>query len=209
LAATRYFHAERTMDFAQPRMTTQPGYDGDARVTATPQISTSVILAAMIICVIASSGLAPDTPAAPAAHRAAATPAAVRIVDPAFCQNQTWPYIDQRCLKRAETPTDQGDAVGKPVAPTQQTVAATGAQTSVAAPADNSTQSLDHAQATDRSQAPAAVSQAPPAATDGRQAAIVNPSPYVASDEPATAMPPTPRHHSHYRHHRLFFGFRF
>jgi hypothetical protein len=196
------------MDFAQPRMTTQPGYDGDARVTATPQISTSVILAAMIICVIASSGLAPDTPAAPAAQRADATPAAVRIVDPAFCQNQTWPYIDQSCLKRAETPTDQGDAAGKPVAPTQQTVAATGAQTSVAAPADNSTQSLDHAQATDRSQAPAAVSQAPPA-TDGRQAAIVKASPYVASDEPAMAMPPTPRHHSHYRHHRFFFGFRF
>ena len=27
---------------------------------------------------------------------------AVRIVDPAFCNDQTWPYIDQRCLKRID-----------------------------------------------------------------------------------------------------------
>jgi hypothetical protein len=26
----------------------------------------------------------------------------VRIVDPTFCENQTWPYIDARCLKRVE-----------------------------------------------------------------------------------------------------------
>ena len=38
----------------------------------------------------------------------------VRIVDPAFCKDQTWPYIDARCLKRvddAERPAaDQGRA---------------------------------------------------------------------------------------------------
>jgi len=27
---------------------------------------------------------------------------AVRIVDPAFCKDQSWPYIDQRCLKRID-----------------------------------------------------------------------------------------------------------
>ena len=36
----------------------------------------------------------------------AVQPKAARIVDPAFCENQTWPYIDARCLKRVEpTPT--------------------------------------------------------------------------------------------------------
>jgi hypothetical protein len=28
----------------------------------------------------------------------------VGIVDPAFCKDQTWPYIDQRCLKRIDPP---------------------------------------------------------------------------------------------------------
>ena len=32
---------------------------------------------------------------------------AVRIADPAFCKDQTRPYIDQRCLKRIDVSDGQ------------------------------------------------------------------------------------------------------
>src|ERR1700722_10030000 len=66
-----------------------------------------------IVCVLAALAVGTrniETAAPPAAAHQDAP--AVRIVDPAFCRDQTWPYIDQRCLKRvppqqaASTPSD-------------------------------------------------------------------------------------------------------
>jgi hypothetical protein len=61
---------------------------------------------AMAICLIGANALAPSPALQNHAEqqRTMAAAGAVRIVDPGFCANQTWPYIDERCLKRVDNP---------------------------------------------------------------------------------------------------------
>ena len=58
---------------------------------------------------------------------------AVRIVDPAFCKDQTWPYIDQRCLKRidASDGAANNESVVSPATNFQPTAAQSGTPPSV------------------------------------------------------------------------------
>jgi len=60
------------------------------------RVATTITLIAVAMCLVLAKSFAGTHP--PDAQRGEAT--AVRIVDPDFCKNQTWPYIDTRCLKR-------------------------------------------------------------------------------------------------------------
>ena len=67
---------------------------GDRHATA--QVATTTVLCILGAIAIGSRSL--GTAAAP--RSAPSEVPAVRIVDPTFCQDQTWPYIEPRCLKR-------------------------------------------------------------------------------------------------------------
>jgi hypothetical protein len=60
------------------------------------RVATTITLIAVAMCMVLAKSFAVQH--LPAAQRGEV--AAVRIVDPDFCKNQTWPYIDPRCLKR-------------------------------------------------------------------------------------------------------------
>jgi hypothetical protein len=60
------------------------------------RVATTITLIAVATCMIlAKSFAAPHPPGVQSGEVQT-----VRIVDPDFCKNQTWPYIDARCLKR-------------------------------------------------------------------------------------------------------------
>jgi hypothetical protein len=74
-----------------------------------PRLSTTVTLVAVATCMIVAtwmvSAFKVPTPTTQSSLVSQADSiSTVRIVDPAFCQNQTWPYIDERCLKRSGNP---------------------------------------------------------------------------------------------------------
>jgi hypothetical protein len=73
------------------------------------RISTTGTLFGVAACLVLAKALAIGSPALPSAaappHQAVTqgvTP--VTIVAPEFCKNQTWPYIDARCLRRVDNP---------------------------------------------------------------------------------------------------------
>jgi hypothetical protein len=75
--------------------------------------STTGTLLGVAACVVLAKALAIG---APALSNAAAPPqqgvtqgvTPVTIVAPEFCKNQTWPYIDARCLRRVDNPPPAG-----------------------------------------------------------------------------------------------------
>jgi hypothetical protein len=74
-----------------------------------PRLSTSATLVAVATCMIVATWMvstfkAPTPTTQSSLVSQADSISTVRIVDPAFCQNQTWPYIDERCLKRSGNP---------------------------------------------------------------------------------------------------------
>jgi hypothetical protein len=105
---------------------------GDARGRLRPdgKVVATTILVALVMCVFLSKlhESQPSKSIAPDAR-------VVRIVDPAFCKDQTWPYIDQRCLKRIDASDGvvKNESVGSPANPTkvQPNVASSGMPTSV------------------------------------------------------------------------------
>jgi hypothetical protein len=200
----------------------------DARVT------TTATLGVMLLCVLMANKI--STGATP--HAAQQQDAAsVRIVDPAFCQNQTWPYLDARCLKRvddrkptarestsADSATMRGTTVATSVQqpdPSIQTSPATREASPTDQPANAQTPAAANMPAQTRSDPPAAeVSPAPakPANNSyGSQSVIGDtgsPStgpmaaPNTFSD--GTVVDPTSLHRQHHYHrHRFLFGFRF
>jgi len=105
-----------------------------SRANTDGRVATTITLVAAAACMfLAKSLVAPH----PHPVQSSETPA-VRIVDPDFCKNQTWPYIDARCLKRvapdqpavkdraASVPTDP--VVTPTAAPVPANVALNGAQ---------------------------------------------------------------------------------
>jgi hypothetical protein len=73
------------------------------------RISTTGTLLGVAACLVLAKALAIGAPALSSAaappHQAVTqgvTP--VTIVAPEFCKNQTWPYIDARCLRRVDNP---------------------------------------------------------------------------------------------------------
>ena len=98
------------------------------------RMSTSATLLALAVCAILAKGhlLEARTPSHNAAVAQNAGTAPVTIVAPEFCKDQTWPYIDSRCLRRVDNPpADARQAIGPPAT----TAAATPAPDSVSAKA--------------------------------------------------------------------------
>ena len=96
----------------------EPQYEARTKES---RLSTTFVLLSALIC---APALAPS--AAPIVQKNGPVreqpTGTVRIVDPAYCANQTWPYIDERCLKRADTPeraatATQADAASSGTSP--------------------------------------------------------------------------------------------
>jgi hypothetical protein len=183
------------------------------------RVATTATLLAVALCAFMAKGhlLTAQTPSHNAAEAQNAGTAPVTIVAPEFCKDQTWPYIDSRCLRRvdnparaapqatvapattaAPTPAPSG-ASGNTVAATPPTAATAAAQTNVAtnappaAPAPNPTEARDQIM---QSVFPAAAPE------DTRS--------YPATNAYTRAANASQRRRSeHWNNHSGFFGFRF
>jgi hypothetical protein len=85
------------------------------------RIATSATMIALLLLIGSAHvmRLSAAEPRQPQEQSKTVQPKAARIVDPAFCENQTWPYIDARCLKRVEsTPTTQAQNASNSNEPT-------------------------------------------------------------------------------------------
>jgi hypothetical protein len=190
------------------------------------RISTTATLLALAVCAILAKGHLLETRTS--SHNAAvaqnAGTAPVTIVAPEFCKDQTWPYIDSRCLRRVDNPPPPANA-HQAVAPPAATAAATPAPASV--PAKAVAAPPAHTEA-------AASTSTPPAApapsfTDARAQVIQSVFPAAeaaatrendvqrgnanaATDAPAyqrTSDGSQHRRSRHWNNHSGFFGFRF
>jgi hypothetical protein len=89
------------------------------------RVATTATLVAVAICAILARGHLLE--AGTSSHNAAvataqnAGTAPVTIVAPEFCKDQTWPYIDSRCLRRVDNPAPDAPQAG--VAPATATAA--------------------------------------------------------------------------------------
>lgn len=98
------------------------------------RMSTTATLLAVAVCAILAKGhlLEATTPSHNTAVAQNAGTAPVTIVAPEFCKDQTWPYIDSRCLRRVDNPAPPTD-VRQAIAPPATTAAATPAPDGVSA----------------------------------------------------------------------------
>jgi hypothetical protein len=181
------------------------------------QIATTAALVVMAVCMITAKVHGVEAQGVPQQNY----PPAIRVVDPEFCKNQTWPYIDGRCLKRADAPAPSAGNV--PIVPAnagQTTVAAidsssvAGSSTPVAplakrAPVGDAM--VSHGSTPADSQFQPTTAAASPSGQPLRDGV-----PAVATDAQLnnTSAPPVdlgqPRLSRHARHHaRFIFGFRF
>ena len=99
--------------------------------------STTATVLALAVCVVTVKG--PLLEARTSSHNAAVAKnvgtAPVTIVAPEFCKDQTWPYIDSRCLRRVDNPPPPADD-HKAIAPPVTTAAVTPVPDGVSANAD-------------------------------------------------------------------------
>jgi hypothetical protein len=191
------------------------------------RMSTTATLLAVAVCAILARGhlLEARTPSHNAAVAQNAGTAPVTIVAPEFCKDQTWPYIDARCLRRVDNPAPPTDA-RQAIAPPATTAAATpapdgvSAKTVVAPPANTEA-------AASTTTAPAAPAAPAPSAVDTRAQVIQSVFPTAeptathdndvqrgnanaANDAPAYQRTSDVAQHRRSRHNHFgFFGFRF
>jgi hypothetical protein len=180
------------------------------------RVATTATLLAVAACAILAKGHLLE--AGTSSHNAAvaqaqyAGTAPVTIVAPEFCKDQTWPYIDSRCLRRVDNPApDAPQATVVPVTPAAATPApGRGSGNTVAA-------TPTPAETTVATNAPQAATNAPPAAaapnpTDTRAQVIQSVFPAAAPDTntyPRTS--DVSQHHRsrHWNNNFGLFGFRF
>lgn len=185
------------------------------------RVATTTTLLALALCAFMAKGhlLAAQAPSRAAATAQNNVTAPVTIVAPEFCKDQTWPYIDSRCLRRIDNPdapqatvalAKSAAATPVPSRESSNTVAATPptaetntAQTNVA-PTTTATNA-----------APAAAAPTP---TDTRNQVVQSVFPAAAPD--TRAYPATNaytravnasqhRRSEHWNNQSGFFGFRF
>ena len=201
------------------------------------RVATTATLLAVAVCAILAKGHLLE--AATSSHNAAvaqnAGTAPVTIVAPEFCKDQTWPYIDSRCLRRVDNPAP--DAPQASVAPATTAAAApapTGASRNIVAatPTKAETTVAENVAQTNAAQTNAAqmtsATNAPPAAaapnpTDTRDQAMqtqVMQSVFPAAAPNTGAYPATNaytraanasqhRQSAHWNNQSGLFGFRF
>jgi hypothetical protein len=192
------------------------------------RMSTSATLLAVAVCAILAKGHLLE--ARTSSHSAAAVQnagtAPVTIVAPEFCKDQTWPYIDARCLRRVDNPAPPADA-RKAIAPPATAAAATPAPDSVSAKAVAPPPANSEAAASTNT--PPAAPAPAPSSTDARAQVIQSVFPTAepaatrdndvqrgnanaATDAPAyqRTSDGSQQHRSrHWNNHSGFFGFRF
>ncbi len=191
------------------------------------RVATTATLLAVALCAFMAKGhlLAAQTPSRVAAVAQNAGTAPVTIVAPEFCKDQTWPYIDSRCLRRVDNPAP--DAPRTAVAPAT-TAAATPAPSERSGNTVAATPPTAATTATETNAAPTNV--APAKSATNAPPAAATPNPADARDQvmqsvfPATAPDPTypatnaytrasnasqHRRSEHWNNHSGFFGFRF
>jgi len=181
--------------------------------------SATATVVAVALCAFVAQGqlLAARTPTRVAAAAPETGTPPVTIIAPEFCKDQTWPYIDSRCLRRVDPPLPADEH--KPIAPATTAAAAP--------PAANGVSANNVAAAPTNVQTAAATNAPPPAAPapsqpDARAQVIqsVFPAapPSAAPDNGANAAPdpyrrtsdvPQHRRSRHWNNHSGFFGFRF
>ena len=180
------------------------------------RVATTATLLAVALCAVMAKGhlLAAQTPSRVAAAAQNSGTAPVTIVAPEFCKDQTWPYIDSRCLRRVAPDTPQ--ATVPPATTTAAAPAPSGgsAKTVAAAPPTAETSVAHTTVATNA--APAA---AEPNPTDTRDLVTQSAFPAAAAPDtstyPATnaytraSNAPQRRRSEHWNSHSGFFGFRF
>jgi hypothetical protein len=189
------------------------------------RVATTVTLLAAAACAILAKGhlLEAGTSSHNAAVAQNAGTAPVTIVAPEFCKDQTWPYIDSRCLRRVDNPA--------PVAP-QATVAPATTAAATPAPSGGSAKTVaaspPTAETTVATNAPPTTTNEPPAAaapnpTDTRDNATqsqIMQSVFPAPAPDTRAYPATNaytraanasqhRRSEHWNNQFGFFGFRF
>jgi hypothetical protein len=183
------------------------------------RVATTATLLALAICAFMARGhlLEAGTSSHNAAVAQNAGVAPVTIVAPEFCKDQTWPYIDSRCLRRVDKPAP--DAPQVPVAPA--TTAATTPAPSGGS--GNTVAATPPAAATTPAQTNVATNAPPVAAapnpTDTRDQVMQSVFPAAAPDTrtyPATNAytrainaSQQRRRSEHWNNHSGFFGFRF
>jgi hypothetical protein len=165
------------------------------RTSANARIATSVTIIAMLLLIgLANGRHVPKQSASDPRRQQEQSqvvteehPKAVRIVDPAFCENQTWPYIDARCLKRVDSgPTSEAQNTSNSSVPTAVPPKLIAAETAPAARQDSPPVPLNGSSEGSSTTSPRSVPAAAP--SDSPQVAHVADDDVVhASPEPKTA----------------------
>jgi hypothetical protein len=194
------------------------------------RVATTATLLAVALCAFMAKGhlLAAQTPSRVAVAAQDNVTAPVRIVAPEFCKDQTWPYIDSRCLRRIDNP-DAPQATVAPAttaAPTPVPVGGSG-NTVAATPPTAATPVAQPTVAEPTVAEPIRATNAPPAAvapnpTDTRDQVMQSVFPAAApSAAPDTRTYPATnayarannasqhRRSEHWNNQSGFFGFRF
>jgi len=218
------------MSFAMSHDAVPPDHPAEAPSAAKQQrMSTTTTLLAVAVCAILAKGhlLEASTSSHNATVAQNAGTAPVTVVAPEFCKDQTWPYIDSRCLRRVDNPAPPAD-VRQATAPPVTTAAATpapngmSAKAVVAPPANSEAaaststppvapapSALDTRAQDTRAQVIQSVfPTAEPAATRDNDIQRSN----AATDAPAyqrTSDDSQHRRSRHWNNHSGFFGFRF
>jgi hypothetical protein len=183
------------------------------------RVATTATLLAVALCAVMAKGhlLAAQPPSRVAAAAQNSGTAPVTIVAPEFCKDQTWPYIDSRCLRRVDNPAPNAPRAIVPPATTAAAAPAFapsgGSAKTVAATPPIAETTV--AQTTVATNAP---SVAAPNPTDTRDQVMQSVFPAAAPDTrayPATnaytraANASQHRRSEHWNNQSGFFGFRF
>ena len=198
------------MEYVAPPPPAAPFPSGENKKSTNDRVATTAVA-----CVLAALALGTRNLETTPAPDAATTQdvAAVRIVDPAFCRDQTWPYIDQRCLKRVqpqETASAQGDNASPPTnnPPPAASVTPRAVTQTASATEQNAPSPITAGEPAAQSPQPVQVESSveSPGQTD---LAKVSSTAQTAFIDDSAAIRPAPKPH-HGRHHSgFFFGFRF
>jgi hypothetical protein len=182
------------------------------------RVATTATLLAVALCAVMAKGhlLAAQTPSRVAAAAQNSGTAPVTIVAPEFCKDQTWPYIDSRCLRRVDNPAPNTPRAIVPPATTAAAAPAPSGGSAKTIAATPPTAETTVAQTTVAANAPPTA--AAPNPTDTRDQVMQSVFPAAAPDTrayPATnaytraANASQHRRSEHWNNQSGFFGFRF
>jgi len=196
--------AEDAVQLAASRTAASSGRFALAPSAARPTrtAATATLVAVALYAVVADRNLLEDAtpPPMPTVAQNHATP--IKVIAPEFCKDQTWPYLDGRCLRRIENPTPPPAETAPPVhqdAPPSSNAAATPAPQ----PSTNNAATVPAAGAAIQAPAPRpdtakqVIDEVFPRAIRGVAASRDAPSNAAASDTPAyQRSSDAPRHRS-------------